>query len=80
MRQRRKPIVLTSRILLQIYRAKRNGCTALGICQQLNAPYLQIFNGLHPKLNLCQKVAGPPQRSSWSHGTPIGTGTAVALH
>jgi hypothetical protein len=60
MRPRRKPIVLTSRVLHQVWRMKKNGGTALSISGSLNAPYDQILRVLHPHLNFGQKVEVPP--------------------
>jgi hypothetical protein len=59
MSPRRKPIILTRRVLHQIWRMKRNGGTALSISGSLDAPYDQILRVLHPHLNFSEKIVVP---------------------
>lgn len=58
--KRRRPIIVTRRVLHEIWRRKKCGGTALSICMALDCPYSQILKILHPHLNLGEKVIIPP--------------------
>jgi hypothetical protein len=57
--RRRRPVVLSRKLLLKIFRMKRNGADALCICQALDCPYEQVLRTLHPHLNRGEQVVVP---------------------
>ena len=67
MKPRRKPIIVTRRVLHQIWRRKKCGGTALSICMALDCPYSQILDALHPKLVLSNKLPSANRRPRWSY-------------
>jgi hypothetical protein len=58
---RRRPILLTRKILLEVYRRKKCGGTPLSISAALDMPYSQVLDALNPNVGL--KLPGSPQPS-----------------